>query len=199
MSKRTIRLHAVTLVDVSEGNDLLGYAHVLPWRDGYFVCRLQVKIEHRRKGVGNSIMRTIIARYGDKPVYLEPSPFNGDPMNVDQLTQWYERLGFESIDLAGHAEPIMRFAIPERMDRVRLRNLLSRAMANPENLALDIVYRSKDHQLTRRTISPIRFERTGAVLATCCGRGEPRQFCFEQIITAAERSAADVLMPEGVR
>lgn len=199
MNKRSIRTSQVLLVDAICGDELLGYAHVLPWRDGHFVCRLQVKIEHRRQGVATSIMRNIIAEFGKKPIYLEPAPFNGEPMNVQQLSEWYRRIGFEVIDIAGHSEPVMRFEMPERMDRVSLRNLLSRAMADPDRTVVEIVYLSKTQELTRRTISPIRFEPNGTVMATCCGRGEPRQFAFNGIVTASPRSAADVLMPEGVQ
>ncbi|WP_283435534.1 hypothetical protein [Neorhodopirellula lusitana] len=51
---------------------------------------------------------------------------------------------------------------------------------------------------TERNTRTIRFEAAGTVLATCCGRGEPRQFTFDQIITADMRDASEVLMPEEV-
>ncbi|EMI41691.1 GNAT family N-acetyltransferase [Rhodopirellula sp. SWK7] len=188
----------VIVVDAIRDGDLLGFAHVVPWRDGVFVCRLQVKIEHRRQRVGTEIMQRILTEHGDRPIYLHPAPFNGEPMDTNQLTDWYQRLGFEPCPLDVGTAPILRYQEPKRMDRSQLRRLLVEAMADPDHKAVTITYRSKQHVLTTRTISPIRFESAGTVLATCCGRGEPRQFTFDQIITAEKRAASDVLMPEGV-
>lgn len=183
-------------IEDSDGKQM-GRALLTPWRGGWFLFRLEVNDSCRRQGVGTSIIQGIIEEIQDAPLYLEPDPFGDTPMTVIALRDWYHRLGFEMFSIKGEEPNLMRRVA--KLAPRRLRGMLSVAMRHPEQKVVRIVYLSGEGNRTERTISPIRFEKGGKLLvATCCGRGEVRQFVLNRIAWAEMREASDVLMPEGV-
>ncbi|MGV3484777.1 MAG: hypothetical protein ACO1RT_10195 [Planctomycetaceae bacterium] len=88
-------------------------------------------------------------------------------------------------------------AMPQRAAKSRTRQLLARAMADPDRLAIRIEYVDVDGMITRRPISPIRFvgRDRDQVLALCLSREEPRNFIIEQVRFIEVINAASLLMP----
>lgn len=62
------------------------------------VTRINVPAEHRGKGIGSKLLRSIVADADIMGVtlILEPSPYGG--LNYEQLTAWYKRYGFVERD-----------------------------------------------------------------------------------------------------
>lgn len=62
------------------------------------MCFQSFLVDHgyRRKGVGKTILRLVkkIARKYNKPVYLNASPFDDRPMDLETLKNFYNRMGF---------------------------------------------------------------------------------------------------------
>lgn len=73
---------------------------------------------------------------------------------------------------------------------------INRAMSEPDRFAVEISYKDKWGDVTKRTVSPIRWVDCGdAFLALCLGREEPRRFELRRVIECRLIEANDVLMP----
>lgn len=76
-----------------------------------------------------------------------------------------------------------------------LKNLIARAIRDPDNLAVLVRYRSADGELTDRAVSPIRFVGQEKFLALCLCREEPRLFHLSRCQRVRIVPAYDLLMP----
>ena len=77
--------------------------------------------------------------------------------------------------------------------------ILRCAMESPDDYVIELSYRDSKGEVTRRTISPIRFLAPGRFLALCLCREEPRQFHVDRCSRVALKSANDVVMPVAIR
>lgn len=75
------------------------------------------------------------------------------------------------------------------------RQILSRAMAQPDDLVVQLEYVDTKGQKTRRIVSPIRYLPGGRFLGLCLCRCEPRQFQLERCGNLEMKKAADYVMP----
>lgn len=85
---------------------------------------------------------------------------------------------------------------PEQLSR--LRKLVAVAMRAQDDFVLRFVYRDRKGSLTRRTVSPVRFIRSGGseyFAALCLCREEVRQFVLSQCSEPVLIRAWEVLMP----
>ena len=76
-----------------------------------------------------------------------------------------------------------------------MRQLIYRAMQQPDDLVIEFDYRDAKGEMTHRVVSPIRFPDRDRFLALCLCREEPRQFHLERCQNVKLAPAADVLMP----
>lgn len=77
-----------------------------------------------------------------------------------------------------------------------MKPIINRAMRDPDRYTVEIVYRDKWGDSTKRTVSPIRWvDGETAFLALCLGREEPRRFEFKRVVEATLIDATTVLMP----
>jgi len=76
-----------------------------------------------------------------------------------------------------------------------MRQLISRAMHQPDDLVVEFDYCDAKGARTHRIVSPIRFLGQDRFLALCLSREEPRQFYLERCQNVRLGPAADVLMP----
>ena len=76
-----------------------------------------------------------------------------------------------------------------------MRQLITRAMGNPDQLVVVLDYRDKDGNQTRRVVSPIRFSDTDRFLALCLCREEPRQFQLDRCSNLKLAEAHNYFMP----
>lgn len=76
-----------------------------------------------------------------------------------------------------------------------MKNLLKRAMFNPDDLVVEFEYCDRRGRLTRRLASPIRFLGSNRFLALCLSSCEPRQFLLEGCDKIQLRRACDYVMP----
>ena len=76
-----------------------------------------------------------------------------------------------------------------------MKNLISRAMQDPDNLVIEIQYKDRKNQETRRVVSPIRFVSSDRFMALCLCREEPRVFTISECREVSLKPAWDYLMP----
>lgn len=76
-----------------------------------------------------------------------------------------------------------------------MRQLIYRAIHQPDNLVITFDYRNAKGVETRRVVSPIRFVAEDRFLALCLSREEPRQFYLDRCRNVRLAKAADFLMP----
>ena len=79
-----------------------------------------------------------------------------------------------------------------------MQRLIRIAMQNPDDWVLQLDYRDKKGNTTRRTISPIRYAASNRLLALCLCREAPRQFQLDQCSNVRLEAAANVLMPVAI-
>lgn len=76
-----------------------------------------------------------------------------------------------------------------------VKQMLSRAMQNADELVISLEYVDSKGVRTRRIVSPIRFLAKDRFLGLCLCRGEPRQFHLERCSNLKICLAADFVMP----
>ena len=76
-----------------------------------------------------------------------------------------------------------------------MRQLIYRAMHQPDDLVVEFDYTDAKGNNTHRVVSPIRFLGRERFLALCLSREEPRQFYLERCRNLRSARAADFLMP----
>jgi predicted DNA-binding transcriptional regulator YafY len=76
-----------------------------------------------------------------------------------------------------------------------MRQMISRAMHQPDDLVVEFDYRDAHGAATHRVVSPIRFLGRNRFLALCLCREEPRQFYLDRCQNVRLEPAADFLMP----
>ncbi len=76
-----------------------------------------------------------------------------------------------------------------------MRQLVRRAMHQPDDFVIEFDYRDSKGVTTHRVVSPIRFLGGERFLALCLSREEPRQFYLERCQNVRLEQAADFLMP----
>ena len=79
------------------------------------------------------------------------------------------------------------------------RTHVAMAMSLPDEWVVEIEYKDRLGQTTKRTISPLKWIRKDHFLALCAGREEPRQFYLDRCVTVKLRPSCDLLMPEPVQ
>jgi predicted DNA-binding transcriptional regulator YafY len=76
-----------------------------------------------------------------------------------------------------------------------MRQLIHRAMHQPDDLVIQFEYTDAKGVTTQRVVSPIRFLGRDRFLGLCLSREEPRQFYLERCANVRLAPAADFLMP----
>jgi predicted DNA-binding transcriptional regulator YafY len=77
-----------------------------------------------------------------------------------------------------------------------MKDILSRAMSNPDKHTVELIYRDQWGDKTKRVVSPIRWMDNGnAFLALCLGREEPRRFELRRCSEVKLIDSDTVLMP----
>lgn len=76
-----------------------------------------------------------------------------------------------------------------------MRQMIYRAMHQPDELVVTFEYCDAKGASTRRVVSPIRFLGGDRFLALCLSREEPRQFYLARCRDVRLAPAADFLMP----
>ncbi len=76
-----------------------------------------------------------------------------------------------------------------------MRQMISRAMAQADDLVVTFEYCDAKGATTQRVVSPIRFLGQDRFLALCLSREEPRQFYLDRCRNVQLAPAADFLMP----
>ena len=76
-----------------------------------------------------------------------------------------------------------------------MKNLISKAMQDPDNLVIELQYTDRKQQQTRRVVSPIKFVSADRFMALCLCREEPRVFSMNECRNVALKPAWDYLMP----
>jgi predicted DNA-binding transcriptional regulator YafY len=76
-----------------------------------------------------------------------------------------------------------------------MRQLISRAMCQSDDLVVEFDYCDAEGAKTHRVVSPIRFLGRDRFLALCLSREEPRQFYLDRCQNVRLGMAADILMP----
>ncbi len=76
-----------------------------------------------------------------------------------------------------------------------MRQLIHRAMHQPDDLVVTFDYCDANGVTTRRVVSPIRFLGRDRFLALCLSREEPRQFYVERCQNVRLAPAGNFLMP----
>ena len=76
-----------------------------------------------------------------------------------------------------------------------MKNLISQAMQDPDNLVIELQYTDRKKQQTRRIVSPIRFLSPDRFIALCLCREEPRVFSLSDCQNVSLKPAWDYLMP----
>lgn len=85
---------AVRSVNLIEDQETVG-ALLLADAPGYrLLYRLYVPPENRRKGVATHLVMSVIRKYAEKPIILEPTPFMDGEVPESELRNFYRRLGF---------------------------------------------------------------------------------------------------------
>lgn len=77
--------------------------------------------------------------------------------------------------------------------------LIIRAMKDPDNWVISMLYLDRKGKATERKVSPIRFTDDGeSFMALCLCREEPRRFVIDRCSEVKLIRAEDVLMPEPI-
>ena len=76
-----------------------------------------------------------------------------------------------------------------------MKNLISKAMQDPDNLVIELQYTDSKKRQTRRVVSPIRFVTPNSFIALCLCREEPRVFTLKDCRNVSLKPAWDYLMP----
>lgn len=76
-----------------------------------------------------------------------------------------------------------------------MRQILRRAMQQPDDLVILLDYTDSKGVESSRVVSPIRFLSKDRFLALCLCREEPRQFHLDRCRNARLGLASDVMMP----
>lgn len=85
--------------------------------------------------------------------------------------------------------------IPVILEVNFMRQILRRAMQQPDDLVVLLDYTDSKGNESRRVVSPIRFLARDRFLALCLCREEPRQFHLERCRNVRLGQASDVMMP----
>ncbi|MCR9295438.1 MAG: hypothetical protein NXI32_22195 [bacterium] len=88
-----------------------------------------------------------------------------------------------------------KYRVDSGMEKNLIKRAVAMAMQASDDWALEILYRGKDGALTKRAVSPIRFQGQDRFLGLCLCREEPRWFLFDQIEDAMLVHTSDLLMP----
>ena len=83
------------LLDAFEKGDVT--VSVSPLFGGVRVSNLFVAPELRGKGIASSLLE-LIKENSRGPVWIKPGPFGDMPLTTQQLTTFYEKLGFKKVD-----------------------------------------------------------------------------------------------------
>lgn len=67
--------------------------------DTALITRINVPIEHRRKGIGTELLKEIIADADKEGIVLYIEVQASDGPNRDILKRWYMKYGFESTEI----------------------------------------------------------------------------------------------------
>jgi len=78
------------------------------------------------------------------------------------------------------------------------RRNIGKAMQLPDELAIRMVYQDRGGDVTKRIVSPIRWEEGGRFLALCLGREGVRSFKISQCSSVELVAAHELLMPEPI-
>ncbi len=76
-----------------------------------------------------------------------------------------------------------------------MRQIIRRAMQQPDDLVVEFDYCDSQGVTTHRVVSPIRFLGTDRFLALCLSREEPRQFHLARCSNCKSGRAEQYLMP----
>lgn len=87
----------------------------------------------------------------------------------------------------------------ERTPPQNIRGLIAVAIEAADDLVVVMTYRSGSGKLTKRTVSPIRFDGPGRFTAFCFGREGVRTFYLGRCVTVQIQAAHDVIVPVDVR
>lgn len=87
----------------------------------------------------------------------------------------------------------------DRTPPQNVRGLISAAIEASDDLVVVITYRAANGKLTKRTVSPIRFEGPGRFVALCFGREGIRTFYLGRCVCVQVQAADEVLAPVDVR
>lgn len=81
------------------------------------------------------------------------------------------------------------------IETAKMKNLLSRAMGDPDHVVIVLEYCDKQGARTCRVVSPIRFTNSSSFLALCLCREEPRRFELERCSNVRLAPAHEFEMP----
>ena len=76
-----------------------------------------------------------------------------------------------------------------------MRQLIRRAMGDPDRTVIVFEYQDKKGNRTRRVVSPIRFSKANSFLALCLCREEPRMFQLDRCSNVKIQPAHEFAMP----
>jgi len=76
-----------------------------------------------------------------------------------------------------------------------MKDLISQAMQDPDNLVIELQYTDQKKRQTRRVVSPIRFVAPDRFIALCLCREEPRVFSLSDCRNVSLKPAWDYVMP----
>ena len=62
------------------------------------ITRIYVNSNYRGVGVGTTLMRAVVAAYGDSDLILTVVPLSSTGLNKEQLFRFYSKFGFERTD-----------------------------------------------------------------------------------------------------
>lgn len=106
----TLRLSFNTMVPAHLRGGLLEISHVL------------TPESHRGQGYASMLLQKVCAEADEagKVLLLNPKPYDTEPMNAEELTDWYSRFGFDLIQ----TQPALLMARPAHAEqRVQMKPL----------------------------------------------------------------------------
>ena len=86
---------------VSDKNETIASATVEMMNGVLWLSNVWTHHEHRKQGHATTILKAVLAEFGNHDLWLRVYPYTNRPRSEEDLTQWYTRFGFGPMETPG--------------------------------------------------------------------------------------------------
>lgn len=93
-----LRRHTYDVFDRNDVNVAIGDVRIVDGK--YWIFNILTDPQSRGEGLATAILQQIVADHdGQHCLYVQVTPEKGQPLNTQQLVQWYKKFGFRETEV----------------------------------------------------------------------------------------------------